>query len=99
MNFELTAEQQEIKTQVAEFADREVAPYAAELDREDRVPFETLEKLAGIGFMGLCVPEEYGGGGSGFLSFFLMLGGVNRARAGGGGELAGHTERERKNLK
>ena len=73
MNFELTAEQQEIQTQAAEFADREVAPYAAELDREDRVPFETLQKLAGIGFMGLCVPEEYGGAGSDFLSYCLML--------------------------
>ena len=63
MNFELSAEQQEIKTQAAEFADREVAPPAAELDREDRVPYETLEKLSEVGFMGLCVPEEYGGTG------------------------------------
>src|SRR3712207_193796 len=91
MNFELTAEQQEIKTQVAEFADREVAPYAAELDREDRVPFETLEKLAGIGFMGLCVPEEYGGAGSDFLSYCLMLEEISRADAGVGVTLAVHT--------
>src|SRR3712207_8527282 len=91
MNFELTAEQQEIKTQVAEFADREVAPYAAELDREDRVPFETLEKLAGIGFMGLCVPEEYGGAGSDFLSYCLMIEELSRADAGVGVTLAVHT--------
>jgi alkylation response protein AidB-like acyl-CoA dehydrogenase len=91
MNFELTAEQQEIKTQAAEFADREVAPYAAELDREDRVPFETLEKLAGIGFMGLCVPEEYGGAGSDFLSYCLMLEEISRADAGVGVTLAVHT--------
>jgi alkylation response protein AidB-like acyl-CoA dehydrogenase len=91
MNFELTAEQQEIKTQVAEFADREVAPYAAELDREDRVPFETLEKLAGIGFMGLCVTEEYGGAGSDFLSYCLMLEEISRADAGVGVTLAVHT--------
>ena len=62
MNFELSAEQQEIHERAAEFADREVA-HAADLDREDRVPFETLEKLAEMGFMGLCVPEEYGGRG------------------------------------
>jgi alkylation response protein AidB-like acyl-CoA dehydrogenase len=42
MNFERSAEQREIKKRAAQFADREVAPYAAELDREDRVPFETL---------------------------------------------------------
>ena len=58
MNFELSKEQREIKARAAEFADREVAPHAAELDREDRVPFETLEKLAEMGLMGLCVPEE-----------------------------------------
>src|ERR671916_260428 len=91
MNFELSAEQQEIKTQAAEFADREVAPYAAELDREDRVPFETLQKLAGIGFMGLCVPEEYGGAGSDFLSYCLMLEEISRADAGVGVTLAVHT--------
>ncbi|MDQ3791856.1 MAG: acyl-CoA dehydrogenase family protein, partial [Actinomycetota bacterium] len=91
MNFELTAEQQEIKTQVAEFADREVAPYAAELDREDRVPFETLEKLAGIGFMGLCVPEELSGAGEDFLSYVLLLEEISRADAGVGVTLAVHT--------
>jgi alkylation response protein AidB-like acyl-CoA dehydrogenase len=91
MNFELGAEQQEIKTQAAEFADREVAPHAGELDREDRVPFETLEKLSEMGFMGLCVPEEYGGAGSDFLSYCLMLEEISRADAGVGVTLAVHT--------
>jgi alkylation response protein AidB-like acyl-CoA dehydrogenase len=91
MNFELGAEQQEIKTQAAEFADREVAPYAAELDREDRVPFETLERLAEMGFMGLCVPEEYGGAGSDFLSYCLLIEEISRADAGVGVTLAVHT--------
>ena len=57
MNFGLTEEQQKIKDQAADFADREVAPQAAALDAEDRVPFGTLEKLSEMGFMGLCVPE------------------------------------------
>jgi alkylation response protein AidB-like acyl-CoA dehydrogenase len=91
MNFELSAEQQEIKTQAAEFADREVAPHAAELDREDRVPYETLGKLSEMGFMGLCVPEEYGGTGSDFLSYCLMLEEISRADAGVGVTLAVHT--------
>ena len=91
MNFELSAEQQEIKTQAAEFADREVAPRAAELDREDRVPYETLGKLSEMGFMGLCVPEEYGGTGSDFLSYCLMLEEISRADAGVGVTLAVHT--------
>jgi alkylation response protein AidB-like acyl-CoA dehydrogenase len=91
MNFRLSTEQQEIRDRAAEFADREVAPYAAELDREDRVPFETLEKLSEMGFMGLCVPEEYGGAGADFLSYALLIEEISRADAGVGVTLAVHT--------
>jgi alkylation response protein AidB-like acyl-CoA dehydrogenase len=91
VNFELSAEQQEIHERAAEFADREVAPYAAVLDREDRVPFETLEKLSEMGFMGLCVPEEYGGAGADFLSYALLIEEISRADAGVGVTLAVHT--------
>jgi alkylation response protein AidB-like acyl-CoA dehydrogenase len=91
VNFELSAEQQEIHERAAEFADRELAHYAADLDREDRVPFETLEKLAQMGFMGLCVPEEYGGAGSDFISYVLILEEISRADAGVGVTLAVHT--------
>jgi alkylation response protein AidB-like acyl-CoA dehydrogenase len=91
MNFELGTEQQEVKARAAEFADREVAPYAAELDRDDRVPFETLGKLAEMGFMGLCVPKEYGGAGSDFLSYCLLIEEISRADAGIGVTLAVHT--------
>jgi len=91
LNFELSSEQQEIKGRAAEFADREVAPHAADLDREDRVPFETLEKLADAGFMGLCVPEEYGGSGADFLSYCLLIEEISRTDAGVGVTLAVHT--------
>jgi alkylation response protein AidB-like acyl-CoA dehydrogenase len=91
MNFELGTEQQEVKARAAEFADLEVAPYAAELDRDERIPFETLEKLSEMGFMGLCVPEEYGGAGSGFLSYCLLIEEISRADAGIGVTLAVHT--------
>ena len=91
MNFLLSPQQQDIKERAAEFADREVAPHAAELDREDRVPFETLEKMADAGFMGLCVPEEYGGAGMDFLSYCLLIEEISRADAGVGATLAVHT--------
>jgi hypothetical protein len=91
MNFELSTEQRELKDRAAEFADREVAPNAADLDREDRVPFETLEKMADAGFMGLCVPEEYGGAGMDFLSYCLLIEELSRADAGVGVTLAVHT--------
>ncbi|MDP9426918.1 MAG: acyl-CoA dehydrogenase family protein, partial [Actinomycetota bacterium] len=91
MNFELTSEQRGIRDRAAGFVDREVASLAAELDREDRVPFEILGKLAEVGFMGLCVPEECGGGGVDFLSYVLMLEEISRADAGVGVTLAVHT--------
>ena len=91
MNFAHSAQQQEIKERAAEFADREVAPCAAELDLEDRFPEETFEKLADMGFMGLCVPEEYGGAGADFLSYVLLLEEISRADAGVGATLAVHT--------
>ena len=91
MDFELSGQQQEIKERAAEFADQEVAPHAADLDREDRFPAETFEKLAEMGFMGLCVPEEYGGAGTDFLSYVLLLEEISRADAGVGVTLAVHT--------
>jgi len=91
MDFELSRSQQEIKDRAAEFADREVAPYAAEWDREARFPAEVFEKLAEAGFMGLCVPEEYGGGGTDFLSYVLLIEEISRADAGVGVTLAVHT--------
>jgi alkylation response protein AidB-like acyl-CoA dehydrogenase len=91
MNFELGKEQQEIRERAGELADREVAPHAAEWDREARFPAEIFEKLAGAGFMGLCVPEEYGGGGTDFLSYALLIEEISRADAGVGVTLAVHT--------
>ena len=91
MNFGITEEQQKIKDQAAGLADGEVAPNAAALDAEDRVPFETLEKLSKMGFMGLCVPKEYGGAGLDFLSYCLLIEELSRADAGVGVTHAVHT--------
>ena len=91
MHFGFDEEQREIRSRAAKFADREVAPDAAELDREDRIPFGTLEKLSEMGFMGLCVPEAYGGAGSDFLSYCLLIEEISRADAGVGVTLAVHT--------
>jgi alkylation response protein AidB-like acyl-CoA dehydrogenase len=91
VNFDLGTDQREIKDRAAEFADEEVAPRATELDRDDLVPFETLEKLADAGFMGLCVPEAYGGAGMDFLSYCLLIEEISRADAGVGVTLAVHT--------
>jgi alkylation response protein AidB-like acyl-CoA dehydrogenase len=91
VNFDLGTDQQEIKDRAARFADGEVAPRATESDRDGLVPFETLEKMSGAGFMGLCVPKEYGGAGMDFLSYCLLIEEISRADAGVGVTLAVHT--------
>ena len=91
MDFELTADQREIQGLTREFADAEIAPHASEWDREHRFPRDLFAKLAELGLMGACVPEEYGGAGADFLSYILVLEELSRADAGVGVTVAVHT--------
>ena len=91
MDFELTAEQQEIQALARELADAEIAPHASSWDREHRFPEEVVAQLADMGLMGVCVPEEYGGAGADFLSYILVLEQLSRADAGVGVTVAVHT--------
>jgi butyryl-CoA dehydrogenase len=91
MDFELSAEQHEIKTLTREFAEAEIEPHAAEWDREHRFPRELYDRLADLGLMGVCVPEDLGGAGADFLSYILVLEELSRADAGVGVTVAVHT--------
>jgi alkylation response protein AidB-like acyl-CoA dehydrogenase len=91
MDFELTAEQQAVRTLARELSDAEIVPNAASWDREHRFPDELFPKLAELGLMGVCVPEEYGGAGADFLSYVLVLEELSRADAGVGVTVAVHT--------
>lgn len=61
MNFQLTKEQEFVRKMVREFAETEVEPIAADIDKEHRFPVETVEKMAKYGMMGIPFPKEYGG--------------------------------------
>ena len=91
MHFELTAEQRSIQRVARELAEAEIVPHAASWDREHRFPDELYPKLAGLGLMGVCVPEEHGGAGADFLSYVLVLEELSRADAGVGVTVAVHT--------
>ena len=91
MDFELTADQREIQALTREFAAAEIEPHAAEWDREHRFPKELFGKLAELGLMGVCIPEEYGGAGADFLSYILVLEELSRGDAGVGVTVAVHT--------
>jgi butyryl-CoA dehydrogenase len=91
VDFELTPDQREIQALTREFASAEIEPYAGEWDREHHFPRELYGKLAELGLMGVCVPEEYGGAGADFLSYILVLEELSRADAGVGVTVAVHT--------
>ena len=91
MDFSLTEDQREIQALAREFALAEIEPHAAGWDREHRFPRELYPKLAELGLMGVCLPEEYGGAGAGFLSYILVLEELSRADAGVGATVAVHT--------
>jgi len=91
MDFSLSADQREIQALTREFAEAEIEPNAAAWDREHRFPRELFMKLAELGLMGVCIPEEYGGAGADFISYVLVLEELSRADAGVGVTVAVHT--------
>jgi alkylation response protein AidB-like acyl-CoA dehydrogenase len=91
VDFALTGEQREIRSLAREFAAAEIEPNAAEWDREHAFPRELLGRLAEVGLLGVCVPEELGGAGADFLSYVLVLEELSRADAGVGVTVAVHT--------
>ncbi len=73
MDFSLTEEQQLLRRTVREFAEKEIAPIAEELDETEEFPYALVPKLAELGIFGLLFPEKYGGGGSDTLSYTIAL--------------------------
>jgi butyryl-CoA dehydrogenase len=91
VDFELTQDQKEIQALTRDFAKAEIEPHAAQWDRDHLFPRDLFAKLAELGLMGACVPEEYGGAGVDFLSYILVLEELSRADAGVGVTVAVHT--------
>ena len=80
----LTAEQALVQRTAREFATERLLPLAADIDRDSAVPKAILGELAGLGFMGVCVPTELGGAGLDAVSYVLALEEINRACASTG---------------
>ncbi|MGW2475064.1 acyl-CoA dehydrogenase family protein [Streptomyces sp. NPDC001665] len=72
MNLELSEEQAAVRQLARDFVAREVTPYAAEWDRSENVDKSIVKKLGALGFLGLTVPEEYGGSGGDHLAYCLV---------------------------
>ena len=91
MDFELTDEQQLIRDAVREFAETEVTPIAAELDRDHRFPHELLPKLAEMNLMGMPYPEKEGGAGADYVSYVIAIEEISRACGSTGIIVSAHT--------
>jgi butyryl-CoA dehydrogenase len=84
MDLELTEEQHLIQQTARDFARREIAPKAAEIDENHRYPEELIKQMAELGFMGVAVPEAYGGAGMDNLSYVLAMEEISAACASTG---------------
>ncbi len=84
MNFELTEEQAILQQTAREFAEREIAPLASELDKQARWPEELIPRLAELGFMGVAIPTEHGGSGLDAVSYVLAMEEISAACASTG---------------
>ncbi|MCP9494032.1 MAG: acyl-CoA dehydrogenase family protein [Pyrinomonadaceae bacterium MAG19_C2-C3] len=72
IDFELTDDHKAIRETVREFAQREVAPYIKEWDERQHFERGILDKMGELGFLGVCIPEEYGGAGFDYISLGIV---------------------------
>ena len=91
MVFDLPEEHEALRATVHEFAEREVAPAAGELDRTEAFPYEIVRKLGELGWMGIPFPEAYGGAGADTLAYALVVEGLARVDSSVAITLCAHT--------
>ncbi len=73
LNFDLTEEQNLLRQAVREFAEREIAPLAEQLDEKEQFSVELTQKMGELGLLGCLVPEKYGGSNMGYLSYIIAV--------------------------
>ena len=80
----------EIREMAAKFADSEVAPLSDQIDKNKKIPQELISKLAENGFLGIFIPEEYGGSGMDYVSYAIIVEEISRACASTGVFVSAH---------
>jgi alkylation response protein AidB-like acyl-CoA dehydrogenase len=73
MDFTVSPEHKALRRMIRTFAEKEIAPIAAEIDREHRVPMEVMRELGETGLLGVCFPQEYGGMGAGEAGYCILM--------------------------
>jgi isovaleryl-CoA dehydrogenase len=91
LNFQLGEDLDALRDSVHDFAQREIAPRAAEIDRSDSFPMDLWRKMGELGVLGITVSEEYGGADMGYLAHMLAMEEISRASASVGLSYGAHS--------
>jgi isovaleryl-CoA dehydrogenase len=91
LNFELGETADMLRDAVQNFAQAEIAPIAAEIDRSNEFPNELWPKLGDMGLLGITVPETYGGAEMGYLEHIVAMEEISRASASVGLSYGAHS--------
>ncbi|MBC8525951.1 MAG: acyl-CoA dehydrogenase [Candidatus Cloacimonetes bacterium] len=81
MDFELTNDQKMLQKEVRNFAETELEPVAAEIDKSGEFPWDNIKKMAELGLLGIIVPEKYGGAEFDFVSLAIAIEEISRVCA------------------
>ncbi|OQA85310.1 MAG: Acyl-CoA dehydrogenase [bacterium ADurb.Bin236] len=73
LNFDLSEEQNIIRSTIRDFAENEIAPIARELDEKEEFSLELTKKMAGVGLFGMFLPEKYGGSAMDYTSYIIAV--------------------------
>ena len=91
LNFQLGEDIDALRDAVRDFAQSEIAPRAAEIDKNDLFPADLWQKMGALGVLGITVSEEYGGAGMGYLAHMIAMEEISRASASVGLSYGAHS--------
>lgn len=91
LNFQLGEDIDALRDAVREFAQSEIAPRAAQIDKTDQFPMDLWPKMGALGVLGITVGEEYGGAGMGYLAHMVAMEEISRASASVGLSYGAHS--------
>ena len=91
LNFNLGETAEMLRDAVRHFAEREIAPRAADIDIHNKFPMDLWMKMGSMGMLGITVEEEYGGAGLGYIEHVLIMEEISRASASVGLSYGAHS--------